>query len=78
VQVEPSKIPSRSAHSVEYRLFCSVSSRTANRRLPELLSAFTAAKKQQISNARHHRILNKIRTAERKGQRESEKEDDEV
>jgi hypothetical protein len=55
-----------------------VSSRTANRRLPELLSAFTAAKKQQISNARHHRILNKIRTAERKDQKESEKEGDEV
>jgi hypothetical protein len=55
-----------------------VSSRTANRRLPELLSAFTAAKKQQISNARHQRIFNKFRTAERKDQKESEKEGDEV
>jgi hypothetical protein len=56
--------PSKSDHKVEKELFSVESSKITSRRLPELLRAFTAAQKQQRSNARHHRILEEIRAAE--------------
>ena len=53
------QLPSKSDHNVEYRSFSVDSSKTTSRRLPELLKALTAAKKQQRSKAWHHRMLKK-------------------
>lgn len=58
--LEKGSIPSRSDQNVEKLLFSVDSSRTTNRRLPELLRAFTVAKKQARRKARHHRILKRI------------------